>query len=89
VVLDRISEQLNIFDAWSDEEWTLDGAAVRVSLICFMQKSAPPDVHLNGIPVLQIHADLTAGNTNLISATPLTENLGVCFEGCKRAAAGR
>ena len=25
---------LRIFDAWDDEEWTIDGAAVRVSLVC-------------------------------------------------------
>ena len=24
-----------IFDAWSDEPWVIDGAAVRVSLVCF------------------------------------------------------
>ena len=24
-----------IFEAWSDEPWVIDGAAVRVSLICF------------------------------------------------------
>ena len=24
-----------IFTAWSDEDWTLDGAAVRVSMVCF------------------------------------------------------
>jgi hypothetical protein len=24
-----------IFEAWSDEEWAVDGADVRVSLICF------------------------------------------------------
>jgi type II restriction/modification system DNA methylase subunit YeeA len=83
-VLDRILEQLNIFDAWSDEGWTLDGAAVRVSLICFAQKSASPDVQLNGISVPQVHADLTAGKTNLTSAIPLIENMGVCFEGCKK-----
>ena len=29
------SERLRIFNAWSDEPWVNDGAAVRVSLVCF------------------------------------------------------
>jgi type II restriction/modification system DNA methylase subunit YeeA len=84
VVLDRISEQSNIFDAWSDEGWTVDGAAVRVSLICFTSKSASTDTQLNGSPVSQVYADLTAGGTNLTLAIALIENSGVCFEGCKK-----
>ncbi len=39
-VLDRIVEHGAIFDAWSDEPWVIDGAAVRVSLICFTSKDA-------------------------------------------------
>jgi type II restriction/modification system DNA methylase subunit YeeA len=34
-VLETICEQSKIFEAWSDEGWVNDGAAVRVSLICF------------------------------------------------------
>ena len=34
-VLDRIRESLTIFNAWSDEPWVNDGAAVRVSIVCF------------------------------------------------------
>ncbi len=34
-VLDRIVESGRIFDAWSDEPWINDGAAVRVSLVSF------------------------------------------------------
>ena len=48
-----------IFDAWSDEPWVIDGAAVRVSLVCF---SRADDAHvsvrrLDGQPVDKIHAD--------------------------------
>ena len=39
-MLDRIVERGAIFDAWSDEPWVVDGAAVRVSLICFARKDA-------------------------------------------------
>src|SRR5664279_4915046 len=34
-VLDRIVETGRISDAWSDEPWVNDGAAVRVSLVSF------------------------------------------------------
>ncbi len=38
-LLDRISQSGAIFDAWDDEPWILDGAAVRVSLICFAKQN--------------------------------------------------
>jgi hypothetical protein len=34
-VLDRIASESYIFEAWSDEPWVVEGASVRVSLICF------------------------------------------------------
>lgn len=34
-VLDRIVESTRIFEAWSDEPWINEGAAVRVSLLAF------------------------------------------------------
>ena len=34
-VLQRVLETTRIFDAWADEPWVNDGAAVRVSLVCF------------------------------------------------------
>ncbi len=34
-VLEPIAQAGAIFEAWSDQPWTIDGAAVRVSLVCF------------------------------------------------------
>ena len=34
-VLERIVATAPIFEAWSDEPWINNGAAVRVSLVCF------------------------------------------------------
>jgi len=34
-VLDNICKKLTIFEAWSDENWFDNGAAVRVSMVCF------------------------------------------------------
>ncbi len=47
-----------IFDAWSDEEWTVDGAAVRVSLVCFDGIKGRPML-LNGAEVSDITSDLS------------------------------
>ena len=55
------SAAVDIFDAWADEQWTLDGAAVRVSLICFAGKQQlARDVRLDGTLVSRINPDLTA-----------------------------
>jgi type II restriction/modification system DNA methylase subunit YeeA len=78
-VLDQIVVESPIFEAWSDEPWVINGAAVRVSLICF----GPEDgmSRLDGRPVAQINADLTAGSTDLTRAHRLAENLDVAFMG--------
>ena len=70
-----------IFDAWSDEPWVIDGAAVRVSLICFGRRDASLPVSLNGKPVPHIHADLTEGGTDLTRVTRLEHNQAVAFLG--------
>lgn len=44
-VLDNIVRDARIFDAWSDEAWVNEGAAVRVSLVCFGNGEG---VQLNG-----------------------------------------
>ena len=56
------TDNCRIFEAWSDEPWVIDGAAVRVSLVCFSHAAnrslEPP--RLDGVTVDTIHADLTA-----------------------------
>ncbi|MDD4977315.1 MAG: class I SAM-dependent DNA methyltransferase [Gallionella sp.] len=76
-VLARICNTTKIFNAWSDEEWINEGAAVRVSLVCFGNVER---MQLDGQTVEAIHADLTAGN-NLTQANALEENAGVAFQG--------
>ena len=79
-VLEPMAEAGAISTAWADEPWILDGAAVRVSLVCWGRDrvSAPM---LNGVVVSAIHADLTAGAANLTTARKLPENAGVAFMG--------
>jgi type II restriction/modification system DNA methylase subunit YeeA len=78
-VLDTIISNGSIYEAWSDEPWAVDGAAVRVSLICFTDRDVAPV--LDGKPVVSIYADLTAGANDLTSLQRLQENLGISFQG--------
>ncbi len=79
--LDKILEDSAIFDAHSDESWVVEGAAVRVSLICFASKDAELPVRLDESDVSQINADLSAGSLDLTSANPLKRSEGVAFQG--------
>ena len=78
-VLDRIASESCIFEAWSDEPWVIEGASVRVSLICFGATDDAP--RLDGRPASRINADLTAGDLDLTQAKCLDENRGVSFMG--------
>ncbi len=82
-VLEPIAQARAISTAWADEPWTLDGAAVRVSLICWGRGPAPAPM-LDGVAVPAIHANLTAGAANLTTARRLPENAGVAFQGSKK-----
>ena len=82
-VLDRICEAGSIYDAWSDEPWVLDGAAVRVSLICFSsEKSA--NAKLDGRSVDRILPDLTAASVDLTRVSQLKENQHTSFIGTQK-----
>ncbi len=67
-VLARILEDSTIFDAWSDEPWVVEGAAVRVSLVCIAGRGAGFSAALDGAPVTGVNADLTAGTLDLTKA---------------------
>ena len=83
-VLDRIVEDRAIFDAWSDEPWVIDGAAVRVSLICFARKSAGLTVFLNGAETAHVHADLTEGGIDLTRVARLAGSQSTAFLGVNK-----
>ena len=76
-----------IFDAWSDEPWVIDGAAVRVSLVCFSgaDDEYRPEVRLDGEAADAIHVDLTArrdgAGADLTGARRLSANIGVAYMG--------
>ena len=76
-----------IFEAWSDEPWVIDGAAVRVSLVCFsrIDDRAVRAPRLDGVAVDEIHADLTARRggvgIDLTDARCLAVNAHASFKG--------
>ena len=80
-VLDRVVERSRIFDAWSDEPWIVDGANVRVSLVCFASGDLELASLLNGQPVSRINADLTGGNLSVSQANRLPANANSSFIG--------
>jgi len=82
-VLERIKNSGDIFMAWSDEPWLLDGAAVRISIVGFDNGEEQVRT-LDGMPVEKINADLK-GTLNIASALTLPENHLISFEGDKKA----
>ncbi|MGI8622676.1 MAG: class I SAM-dependent DNA methyltransferase [Solirubrobacteraceae bacterium] len=78
-VLERIKAGGDIFAAWDDEPWILDGAAVRISIVAF-DDGTEADRTFDGAPVPTINADLTAA-IDTTAAKRLPENLGIAFMG--------
>ena len=82
-VLNRIVRSTRIFEAWSDEPWVNNGAAVRVSLVGFGSGAA--DIRLNGVAAGSINVDLTSmgavNESDLTSAARPAENRATAYQG--------
>jgi len=83
-VMRRITRDLAIHRAWRDEPWILDGAAVRVSIVCFARPDVDTNVQLDGRPVTSINPDLTSG-TDLSNVKRMLENTGASFLGIQKS----
>ena len=79
-ILKRIVDKGCIFDAWDDEEWAVEGAQVRVSLICFAADTTQ-QAYLDGLPVEKIYSNLSAASFDITTARPLAENKNISFVG--------
>ena len=85
-VLKRIVSDAPIFEAWSDEPWVNEGAAVRVSLIAFSAQQHT--CQLNGQVVSGITTDLSeqsSQHVDLTNVQKLPECLGLAFQGTTRS----
>jgi type II restriction/modification system DNA methylase subunit YeeA len=71
-VLERIRETGQIFEAWSDEAWVNEGAAVRVSLVCFAPSPSKGEGNFTS-PL----TPLLKGEGNKNSLLPVGEGLGM------------
>ena len=78
-VLERIKGSGDIFMAWSDEPWIVEGAAVRVSIIA-QDDGSKAQRTLDGMPVGVINSDLTSG-LDFTNVERLVENRNVSFIG--------
>jgi hypothetical protein len=78
-VLERIKQTGDIFMAWSDEPWVVEGAAVHVSIIGY-DDGSETERTLDGRLVTAINANLTAG-LDLTLVQRLPENFGIAFMG--------
>jgi len=76
-----------IFDAWRDEPWVVDGAAVRVSLVCFSRTddALTSATRLDDAQVDEVFTDLTGrsdgAGVDLTVARPLAANANTAFMG--------
>lgn len=78
-VLERIKQTGDIFEAWSDREWVLDGAMVHVSIVA-MDNGTEKQRRLDGESIAEINADLRNG-ADFTEINTLDENLGLGFMG--------
>ena len=84
-VLKAIHSQAVIFDAYTNEPWVIEGAAVRVSLVCFSGLEHPSSKRrLNGVGVEHINPDLTTG-LDKTGAAALFENRNSVFVGIQKS----
>ena len=81
-ILERIVYTTRIFNAWSDRPWVLDGANVRVSMVCF-DKGASGEVLLDGVRVDRITSNLRS-DFDLGSIRVLAENTRFGYVGATK-----
>ena len=82
-VLQRIKESGDIFMAYPDREWALDGAMVHISIVGFDDGSEKERLYDGAVSDASINANLTVG-VDLTSAKQLPENAGIAFQGFNR-----
>lgn len=82
-LLASIAEKARIAHAWSDLPWVVEGAAVRVSIVCFdAGQYLGPGVVLDGKDVAEIGTELVPASVHATNgAVQLPENRGVAFVG--------
>ena len=78
-VLQRVKGSGDIFMAWPDEPWIVEGATVHVSIVGF-DDGSEQERFIAGSSMSAINSNLTGG-VDLTKAERLPENLGIAFMG--------
>lgn len=87
LILDDIAKQFHIYNAWPDEDWVNEGAAVRVSMTaCSIAEM--PECKIRGQIVDGIYTDLSAKSAEIridaSKAKKLKENMNISFIGTQK-----
>ena len=82
-VLQRIKESGDIFMAYPDREWILDGAMVHISIVGFDDGNETTRLFDGNDTERSINSDLTTG-VDLTAAKRLKGNSGIAFQGFNR-----
>jgi type II restriction/modification system DNA methylase subunit YeeA len=82
-LLSSVCENARVANAWSDLPWIVEGAAVRVSVVCFDKNNyMGPTVYLDGNVEQFIRTELVKSDAkNALLIKVLAENKGVAFVG--------
>jgi len=92
-ILERIRETTTIFTAWRDQPWVVEGAAIRVCLVCFGAETviSSRGIELEEQPVEVIYPDLTGGSLekglDFSGVRCLRANAGMAFQGSQKIGA--
>ncbi|MGJ0512604.1 class I SAM-dependent DNA methyltransferase [Methylocystis sp.] len=81
--MEYVCTKARIFEAWADEPWVIDGAAVRVAIVCFSDKRAAiSSPRLNGheVPVVGARLEDAAHQ----EPKQLPENRNISFIGTQK-----
>jgi hypothetical protein len=84
-VLVRLNDAARLYNAWQNEPWVVEGAAVRVSIICFAgDRELVAPYFLNGREVDRINPNLASG-LDTTSVARLRENAASVFIGVQQS----
>ena len=83
-VLSDAADLGTIYEAWSDEPWIVDGADVRVSIVCVASEPQQHKPVLDGCPTSKIWKNLSSGADDLTAAASLAANVAIAFRGFEK-----
>jgi len=84
ICLEKIETDMQIYSAWTDEEWILEGAQLRTSIICF-SKIYNSLKEVDGSIVENIDSSLSSSKNNVSTLMNQGSNSGICYLGIQKS----